>query len=115
MTDYIKREDAINVFCWGEDLYVRCGIATQNIKDIPSADVVPKSIYEQTKWERDFAEKRSDDMSKLVRNKDIVAVVRCKDCKHHRYQDGIPYCSRKAYGWGWKDDDYCSFGERAES
>ncbi len=38
--DYIKREDAINVFCWGEDLYVRCGIATQNIKDIPSADVV---------------------------------------------------------------------------
>ena len=40
MSDYIKREDAINVFCWNEDLYVRCGIATQNIKDIPSADVV---------------------------------------------------------------------------
>lgn len=40
MTDYIKREDAINVFDWGEDLYVRCGIAMQNIKDIPSADVV---------------------------------------------------------------------------
>lgn len=39
MDDYIKRENAINVFCWDEDLYVRCGIATKNIKDIPSADV----------------------------------------------------------------------------
>lgn len=39
--DYIKREDAINVFDWGmPDADVKCGIAIQNIKDIPSSDVV---------------------------------------------------------------------------
>ena len=41
MSDYIKREDAINVFDWGmPDADVKCGIAIQNIKDIPSSDVV---------------------------------------------------------------------------
>ena len=41
MSDYIKREDAINVFDWGmPDADVKCGIAIQNITDIPSADVV---------------------------------------------------------------------------
>ncbi len=40
MTDYIKRDDAINVFDWGiPDADVKCGIAIQNIKDIPTADV----------------------------------------------------------------------------
>ncbi len=39
--DYIKREDAINVFDWGmPDADVKCGIAIQNINDIPSSDVV---------------------------------------------------------------------------
>jgi hypothetical protein len=36
-------------------------------------------------------------------------VIRCKDCKHHRYDnDGIPYCLRLDYGYGWGDDDFCS-------
>ena len=43
---------------------------------------------------------------------DAVPVVRCKDCKHHHYQNGIPYCDR--YYWGWKDDDFCSAGERKD-
>lgn len=43
---------------------------------------------------------------------DLVPVVRCKDCKHHHYQNGIPYCDK--YYWGWKDDDFCSDGERKE-
>lgn len=40
----------------------------------------------------------------------IGELVRCKDCKYHHYQNGIPYCDR--YYWGWKDDDFCSSGER---
>lgn len=42
-------------------------------------------------------------------------VIHCKDCKHHHY-DGhrIPYCDRKDYGYGWKDDDFCSKPERKE-
>lgn len=75
MTDYIKREDAINVFCWGEDLYVRCGIATQNIKDIPSADV-----RENVKAEWEFT--------------DHAYTVHCKRCryKHNRASQYCPEC-----------------------
>lgn len=38
-------------------------------------------------------------------NKDIVAVVRCKDCKY--YDDGT--CIN---GGLWEQDDFCSGGER---
>ena len=46
---------------------------------------------------------------------DVVVPVRCKDCVHHHY-DGrdIPYCEKFNYGYGWKDDDFCSHGERKE-
>lgn len=46
---------------------------------------------------------------------DVVVPVRCKDCVHHHY-DGrdIPYCDKFDYGYGWKDDDFCSHGERKE-
>lgn len=39
-------------------------------------------------------------------------IIRCKACKHHHYQNDIPYCDRIDYGYGWKDEDYCSFAER---
>ena len=40
-------------------------------------------------------------------------IVRCKNCKHHHYDSkGIPYCDRIDYGYGWKDDDFCSKAER---
>ena len=40
-------------------------------------------------------------------------IIRCKDCKHHHYDgEDIPYCDRIDYGYGWKDDDYCSMAER---
>lgn len=46
---------------------------------------------------------------------DAVPVVRCKDCKHHHYSEcEIPYCDRIDYGYGWKDDDFCSHGERKD-
>ena len=46
---------------------------------------------------------------------DAVPVVRCKDCKHHHYdRSGIPYCSEGDYAYGWKDDDFCSYGERKD-
>ena len=43
---------------------------------------------------------------------DAVPVVRCKECVNHRYQNGVPYCMAIDYGYGWKDDDFCSRGER---
>ena len=46
---------------------------------------------------------------------DAVPVVRCKDCKHHHYSEcEIPYCDRIDYGYGWKDEDFCSHGERKD-
>ena len=40
-------------------------------------------------------------------------IVRCKDCKHHHYDSkDIPYCDRIDYGYGWKNDDFCSRAER---
>ena len=40
-------------------------------------------------------------------------IVRCKECKHHHYDsEDIPYCDRINYGYGWKDEDFCSRAER---
>ena len=40
-------------------------------------------------------------------------IIHCRDCKHHHYDNsGIPYCDRIDYGYGWKEDDFCSMAER---
>ena len=115
MTDYIKREDArhyINIASAGMNDVQKVVIkAMHYIDSVAPADVVPKSIYEQTKWERDFAEKRADDMSKLIRNKDVVEVVRCKDCKYH---DEFSSKCNKLHLTPMRPNYFCSFGERRE-
>lgn len=46
---------------------------------------------------------------------DAVRVIRCKDCNYHFYEnDNIPYCANIDYGYGWRDEDYCSYAERKE-
>ena len=52
------------------------------------------------------------DALELLKEQELV--VRCKDCKHHRFHpyEKIPYCGKHSYGWGWKDDDFCSHAER---
>ena len=47
---------------------------------------------------------------------DVVTVVRCKDCKHRIYDESrdFLYCEMY-YGMGSvMDNNYCSFGERAD-
>lgn len=68
------------------------------------------------------AEHRTEDaiecMSALMRDalellKEEPEIVRCKDCKHYHYdKDQIPYCDDIDYGYGWRDDDFCSHAER---
>ena len=41
-----------------------------------------------------------------------IELIRCKDCKHHCYVNKIPYCNLIDYGYGWKDNDFCSRAER---
>ena len=53
---------------------------------------------------------------KAIPSADAVEVVRCKDCRYHHYENGeIPYCERMDYGYGLKDDDFCSKGERKDN
>lgn len=41
-------------------------------------------------------------------------LVRCKECKHHFYDElnDCKMCYIHEYGEIWEDDDYCSDGER---
>ena len=42
-------------------------------------------------------------------------IIHCRDCKWHRFdKDNIPYCYNIDYGYGWKDDDFCSRAERRD-
>ena len=103
------------------DIYMKC---MEAIKYAPSSDIIPKSIYEQTKWERDFAEKRADDMSQLIRNKDVVKVVRCENCEHkiyapyvHRYLGYVDAYNCKlmeGYECKFTPDHFCAYGDEEE-
>ena len=44
---------------------------------------------------------------------DIVAVVRCKDCKHLMFSDCYGECGAARMGIV-SPDDFCSYGERKE-
>ena len=53
--------------------------------------------------------------------KDLVEVVRCKNCEHYkpqsissRYNSTTPYC-RRTVSVKVNENDYCSFGVRKES
>lgn len=39
-------------------------------------------------------------------------IIRCGECKHWHEKDGLTYCDRIDYGYGYKADDFCSYGER---
>lgn len=47
------------------------------------------------------------------KDRDVVKVVRCKDCKSFRKDDKTTYCA--PMGLEMQPDDYCSYGERKES
>lgn len=74
------------------------------VKEQPTADVVPMDYHERC---------LSVEIQKRM---NMVEVVRCKDCKHRTYDGSrdLYYCNMY-YGMGnVSDDNYCSFGERAD-
>ena len=48
----------------------------------------------------------------VILNTAQCEIIHCRDCKHHHYERNIPYCDRIDYGYGCKDNDYCSLAER---
>ena len=45
-----------------------------------------------------------------IKDADLVEVVRCKDCVHHKPFMGAYMCD--VFDWINTEDDYCSFAER---
>ena len=44
-----------------------------------------------------------------------MEIVRCKDCKHWDYEVSGCKCNPRDVTWrAWRDDDFCSYGERSE-
>ena len=58
----------------------------------------------------EYIKKLCDDIKALPSSQtaDAVEVIRCKDCKWHRYDS---YCENLSV-IGFELDDFCSFGER---
>ena len=93
MSDYISRQAAIDETCKG------CNIEFPNEGCEPSDCEIKKRLIN-------------------IHAADVVEVVRCKDCK---YRDTTPdYNIFLGGGCRWHesespdDDDYCSYGERAD-
>ena len=51
---------------------------------------------------------------KWQKDKDIVPVVRCKDCKYFEDCETYCLCTHPEKGWHTKEDNYCESGERKE-
>ncbi len=78
------------------------------INAIPSADVVSREMREPTEEERASVKRYIDSISA-----DVVAVVRCKDCRYRNgkvNRKGFEVCD--ATGMDITDNDFCSWGER---
>ena len=75
----------------------------------------------------DYVEFDVEDIKSIINEQDtadVVEVVRCKDCKHYvlrtLFGHTQGWCERlcdkfdRSLAHGTEEDDYCSFGERAE-
>ena len=99
MDDLISRQaaiDALDTGLWGVEWDK--ALATAMLKDLPSAQ--PEII--------DIAKAAMA----MAKEADLVAVTRCKDCKHwciHKRLD-IPWCRNLHIDRG--ADDFCSYAER---
>lgn len=108
MSDYIKRDDAIQAFDPRQrrDWYTPWIVET--LEGLPSADVVPMERYKSME----------NTCVKLQKSlADVAPVVRCKDCRHavDYYHEGDCYCSNPKWGlnyFGGSWEFYCADAER---
>ncbi len=132
MPEYIEREAIeypyLYMSMWGLNSST-CKVYNEGVKAvhdvisaIPAADVVSRAAFDQVMWERDVAmEQLKEHGIPFGGEADVVAVVRCKECKHFLETKGID--SGKPCGYGLcklptgirglvSADDFCSYGER---
>ncbi len=89
MSDYIRREDAINA--------------------LEEKEHEPWYLHKDLEWISGVVEAK--DKIKAIEPADVVPVVRCCDCKHWKSYWGRCY---KHDEYGMASDDFCSYGERRE-
>lgn len=82
--------------------------------DADAFDDIVQTLNEQGWNITRFDYKRMDRVLFEMPTADVVEVVRCKDCIHHKKFFGRNeyYCD--VFDWHSRRMDYCSFGERRE-
>lgn len=112
----MTREEAIQHF--KEQLDIFGGEHAEAIK----VAIEALAVYPRFKWERDTAISQLEEygIGFAEKKRDLVEVVRCKDCKwYEQKQKNLPYAVKKSYcnrscTLATKEDDFCSYGERSE-
>ena len=54
-----------------------------------------------------------NEMQAILEAVPSIDIVRCQDCKYWNYE--MSGCKRNPSVVAWRDDDFCSYGERKES
>ena len=113
MADYINREELIkDLKKFAPEHY--SALVNTLIEKQPAVDVVSIGVLEQVRWERDVAIEQLAEYGVCFgeKKKDLVEVIRCKDCKHYIAR----YCTRDINGrtnmFLMNENDFCSYGER---
>lgn len=111
----MKRAEAIKVIetiCPFSDAYT-----TAEMKQALEMAVNALAVYVQYKWERDIALSQLEEygIGFGEKKRDMVEVVRCKECKHYSVEGETTRFGWCGY-WNKPTDEmrYCSDGERSE-
>lgn len=107
MSRLIYAEDAIEAI-FSAFSYAYCDNCENSDKDDYSCDECHRK-YQNWSASRNTIERVINNLPSAESE-----IIRCRDCKHHRYEsdDIMPYCLNIDCGYGWKDDDFCSYAER---
>ena len=93
-----------------------CSEILEMIYAAPTVDAVSPGVVEQFRWERDTAIAQLQELGIGFGQKkpDMVEVVRCKDCKHHRDSIyGHVICT--LLGRSVRADGYCHNGAKMDA
>lgn len=122
----MNREEAINVIK-GARKYLTVGNPIWNVKKVDeamnmaiealSADTVSREIYHNLVTASNDIDRALREYQDKEENGEFVSVVRCKNCRYfkkivERSDSGL--CHRDIVASAWKENGYCSRGERRE-
>ena len=118
MSEYIKREDAINALATSQGFGgINADKLNKKLNDIPSADVVEREKYDDLK--------ECYDEERFYNQNYCVEVVRCEDCKYctkgiileqraDGFQKIVNECNITKPAALVKLNHYCGYGKRRD-